>query len=297
MSYLVGLTTDILHNIWIYNLITVSGNHIKVGNIVLAAVIFLAGIKYSKRSSTFIRAYVRTKLNTDKDAANALEKIIIYAVMSVFAITVLEIANIPLSTFAFIGGALAIGIGFGAQSLISNFIGSIVVMIERPLKIGDIVEIEGVMGTVSSVNARCVVITTFSNIDVLVPNNKIMQNSLVNWTLNDSAIRYQVELKIERKSREELKLDDFINNLIVILASLDIVIKEYRPEVNLTRIQKDHLVFLLNFHCNLEHINNLEYIKGVVNLTLIEKITEEHFTVEYLTVVNVKSTVDKEDKT
>ncbi|RYE06017.1 MAG: mechanosensitive ion channel [Rickettsiaceae bacterium] len=296
MSYLTSTTADILHNIWIYNLITVSGNHIKVGNVILAIIIFLVGIKYSTKLSVFIKTYVRAKLKTDKDAANALEKIIIYAVMSVFAITVLEIANVPLSTFAFIGGALAIGIGFGAQSLISNFIGSIVIMIERPLKIGDIVEIEGIMGTVHSANARCVIITTFSNIDVLIPNNKIMQNSVVNWTLNDSAIKYQIELKIERKSQSKFEINNFINYLTTILSNLDIAIKQHKPEVNLTKINQHNLVFLLNFHCNLEHINNLEYIKGIINLLLIENIADNSFTVEYLTTANIKHNLDKEEQ-
>ena len=293
--YIVNLFGKTLHNVWTYDLITVSGNHIRISNIVFAAVLFAVGLKYSKKFSNSIKHYIKTRLNSDKDAANALEKIILYASLSLFVITILEIANVPLSTFAFIGGALAIGIGFGAQSLISNFIGSLVIMVERPLKIGDIIETEGVIGTVNSVGARCVVLTTFSNVDVLVPNSKLMQNTLVNWTLNDNAVRCQVELKVPRKRKAEFDPSVFIDELQNLLFSLDIVYKAYKPEVNLIEIQKESLVFLLNFYCNLEIIQNLEHIKGILNLVLFKYLNDDYFTVEYLKVVNVKST-EKEEK-
>jgi potassium efflux system protein len=283
----------VLHNIWSYDLITVAGNHIRVSNIICAIMLFLAGIRYSKKFSAVVKYYVRTKLNSDKDAANALEKIIFYGALSLFIITILEIANVPLSTFAFVGGALAIGIGFGAQSLISNFIGSIIIMVERPLKIGDIIEIEGVIGTVNSVGARCVVLTTFSNVDVLVPNSKLMQNTLVNWTLNDSAVRYQVELNIPRKN--DIIPEQFILEVEQILANLDVVLKNYKPRVNLTSIGPTNLGFILSFYCKLEHLHNLEHVKGVLNLALLKQIPSNEFVVDYLKVVNVKLN-EKDDK-
>lgn len=295
---IIKFTDDKLHKIWHYDLIIVSGNHIKVGNIVFASILFLIGVRYFTKFSNMVQRYIRNKFNIDKDSANALEKIVTYVALSVFVVTILEIANVPLSTFAFIGGALAIGIGFGAQSLISNFISSIVIMIERPLKIGDIIEIDGVMGTVTSVGARCIVLTTFANINLLVPNSKLMQNPLVNWTLNDNAVRHQVELTIVRKPQDQFDINSFITELQNLLQGLDMVLNNYRPEVSLIRIQKDSLVFLLNFYCNLEHINNLAYIRGVLNLALYNKIKDDEFSVEYLTVINMKNSADsaKEEK-
>ena len=283
---IVDIAGKVFHNIWSYDLITVAGNHVRVSNIIFAIVLFLAGIRYSKKFSEIVKYYVRTKLNSDKDAANALEKIIFYGALSLFIITILEIANVPLSTFAFIGGALAIGIGFGAQSLISNFIGSIIIMIERPLKIGDIIEIEGVIGTVNSVGARCVVLTTFSNVDVLVPNSKLMQNTLVNWTLSDSAIRWQAELSISKS--KDLVPEQFIEDLEQMLANLDVVLKNYKPRVNLISIKQESLGFVLNFYCNLEHLHNLEHTRGALNLALLKLIPNGDFSVEYLKVVNIK---------
>lgn len=162
-------------------------------------------------------------------------------------------------------------------------------MVERPVKIGDIVEIEGVTGTVSSVGARCVIITTFSHVDVLVPNSKLMQNTLINWTLSDSAVRYQVEVTIPRKPRSKFNPQDFIEDLEKMISELDVVIKESAPEVNLTQIKDSSLTFLLNFYCDVEHIQNLEYIKSVLNLALFDHLQQDNFTVEYLKVVDLKA--------
>ena len=293
LQNIVDIIGRVFHNVWSYDLITVAGNHVRVSNIIFAIVLFLAGIKYSKKFSEAVKYYIRAKLKTDKDAANTLEKIVFYGALILFIITILEIPNVPLSTFAFVGGALAIGIGFGGQSLISNFIGSIIIMVERPLKIGDIIEIENVIGTVNSVGARCVVLTTFLNVDVLVPNSKLMQNTLVNWTLNDCAIRFQAELHIPRKS--DIKLEQFIAELEYTLIELDMVLENYKPKVNLTAIKQRSLGFLLNFYCNLEHLHNIERIKGVLNLALLKQIPDNEFTVEYLKVVSIK-TKDKEEK-
>ena len=290
---IVDIAGKVFHNIWSYDLITVAGNHVRVSNIIFAIFLFLMGIRYSKKFSSAVKYYIRAKLKTDKDAANALEKIIFYGALILFIITILEIANVPLSTFAFIGGALAIGIGFGAQSLISNFIGSIIIMVERPLKIGDIIEIEGVIGTVNSVGARCVVITTFSNVEVLIPNGKLMQNTLVNWTLNDSAIRCQVELNIPKQS--DIVPEKFIVKLEQMLMKLDMVLKDYKPEVCLTTIGQANFGFILSFYCNLEHLHKIEHIKGDLNLALLKTITGNDFSVEYLKVVSIKSS-DKEEK-
>lgn len=278
----------IFDTIWNYDLVIVAGNNIRISNIILAIALFLLGLKFSKKFSEVIKNYVKNKVNSDKDAANALEKIILYASLCIYTVTILEISNIPLSTFAFVGGALAIGIGFGAQTVISNFISSLIIMIERPIKLGDIIEMEGVIGTVSSMGARCVILTTFSNVDVLVPNSKFMQNTLINWTLTDSAVRYSVELNIFRRPIKEFKPEHFIKKLQKILESVELILKDHSIEINLTSIKQGSLTFLLNFYCDLKLAQNLEYIKSQLNLALLNQLTLDDFTVEYLKAAIIK---------
>ncbi len=290
------LVGKIFHNIWSYNLVSVSGNHIRVGNIVLAVLLCLIGIKYSKNFTNSLKNYIREKIKSDKDAVNALEKLALYVAVSLYIITILEIANVPLSTFAFIGGALAIGIGLGAQTLISNFISSLVIMVERPIKIGDVVEIEGVLGTISSVGARCVIITTFSNVDVLIPNSKLMQNTLVNWTLSDNKVKHQLEITIPKDSEQPLDPRHFINEVAEGFKNLESNFEVINPEILLSSINNSSLVFLVNFYCDVGQVGNPEYIRNAVNLRLINNLKNYNFSVEYLRLVAIKPLNEQPEK-
>lgn len=293
---IVNLIGTIFHHIWSYDIITVAGNHIRLGNIVFAILLSIGGIKYSKNFSAYIKKYVRSSIDSDKDAAQAIEKIVLYIAFILYIITILEIANVPLSTFAFIGGALAIGIGLGAQTLIGNFISSIIIMVERPMKIGDLVEIEGVIGRVTSVGARCVVLTTRANVDVLVPNSKLMQNTLVNWTLSDNKVRYQVEVCIQRKSSINLNPTTLIPVFHQAMVNQEFVASEYDPEIFLIKIDENNFTFLLAFYCNLDDIHSPEYMQSTINISLFENLKGFQFSVDFPKLVDVKPTAEKADK-
>jgi potassium efflux system protein len=104
----------------------------------------------------------------------------------------LRIVNIPIAAFAFLGGAIAIGIGFGAQNLINNFISGFIMMAERPINIGDLIELEGIVGKVEEIGARCTRVRTGENIHILVPNSSFLEKNITNWTLSDRRIRTKV---------------------------------------------------------------------------------------------------------
>ncbi len=104
----------------------------------------------------------------------------------------LTFVNIPLAVFAFFGGILAIGIGFGAQHLIGNFISSVILMFDRTISVGDVVEMEGQLGRVKSIGLRSSNIRRFDGVEVLVPNSQFMENKVTNWTLSDQRVRYEI---------------------------------------------------------------------------------------------------------
>lgn len=284
-----------LNAIWNYNLLTISGNNVMVSNLVFAATLFLAGFKYSARFRKYVKNCIESNIHTDKDAANTIEKFILYIALCIYTITILEIAHVPLKTFAFIGGALAIGIGLGAQSIIANFISSLIIMIERPLKMGDIVEIDGVLGTVTSVGARCVVINTFANVEVLVPNSKLIQNTLVNWTLTDSSIKNQVEISVPKVNGFDYQ--EFIAILKLAIGKVELDQNSMREaEIYLTKIEDNKFTFLINFYCNIAQIQNPEYIKGTINVVLLECLKDYEFTVEYPKIIELKPINDSSDR-
>ncbi len=105
---------------------------------------------------------------------------------------VLEFLDVPLAAFAFVSGAVAIGVGFGAQNILNNFISGWILMWERPIKIGDFLELGDVRGTVESIDTRSTRIRRVDGVHLLVPNSSLLENTVTNWTLIDRLVRTSV---------------------------------------------------------------------------------------------------------
>lgn len=290
----ISLVGESLGAIWGYNIVTVSGHHIRISNVAMAFILFTVGFKYSKNITGLVKTYVKSKLQDDKDAANAIEKLILCLLFSLFIIIILEIANVPLSAFAFIGGALAIGIGLGAQNTISNFLSSLIIMVERPMKIGDIVEIEGVTGIVTSVGARCIVVTNFANVEVLIPNNKIMQDTLINWTLSDNLVKFRAEISIPKKKGGGSYYRKFMQELEMLAKDFDFLVKNTCPAVFLTEIGEDSYTFSLVLDCNITQIQNTDHVKNELNLSLLNTFKQYDFKIYFPKLVDVTPIVKSE---
>jgi small-conductance mechanosensitive channel len=119
----------------------------------------------------------------------------------VVAITVLlllslSILNVPLTAFTFISGAVAIGVGFGAQNIINNFISGWILMGERPIRIGDVLEFQGTLGKVEAINTRSTLIRRIDGVHIVTPNSFLLENTVTNWTLVDHEIRTQVRVGV-----------------------------------------------------------------------------------------------------
>lgn len=97
--------------------------------------------------------------------------------------------NIPLTVFAFFGGALAIGLGFGMQTLIKNFICGIILLVERKVRVGDLLEVDGFIGKVTEINTRSSVIRSADDLETMVPNSLFLENRVTNWTLTSGKVR------------------------------------------------------------------------------------------------------------
>jgi small-conductance mechanosensitive channel len=120
-------------------------------------------------------------------------QVILVAVLFVLA---LDLVKIPLTVFAFLGGALAIAFGFGAQNLLKNLMSGIMLLVERPLKIGDLVEIGGIVGTVTNISIRSSTIRTAEGIETLVPNSALVEHNVTNWTHSSSEVRRTVKVGV-----------------------------------------------------------------------------------------------------
>jgi small-conductance mechanosensitive channel len=231
-------------------------------------------------------------MQNDKDAANAIEKLISYLAVTVYTISVLEIMNIPLKSFAFIGGALAIGIGLGGQNLMNNFISSLIIMIERPIKIGDIVEINNMTGRITSIGARCIALTSFSNVEILVPNSKVMQNVLVNWTFADHIVYNSAVLRVSKLLDQKPK--DLITTVENALREVQGVCHSIPPSVYLSSMDDDEYVYQVNFGSDLTNLRVPEIMHSRINLALLEILDPNLFSIKHLKLVSSSSQSESE---
>jgi len=118
-------------------------------------------------------------------------------VVGVFlVIGTLAFLKIPLTVFAFFGGALAIGLGFGTQTLIKNFISGIIVLAERKVRVGDILDVDGIIGTVTEINTRSSVIRSADDVETMIPNSAFLDNRVTNWTLSNAKMRRNLRVGV-----------------------------------------------------------------------------------------------------
>ena len=147
----------------------------------------------------FSNKFLRNRLSargTNADIIQLISRAYLILGFVVLAFIILDFLRVPLAAFAFISGAVAIGFGFGAQNIINNFISGWILMWERPIKIGDFLEMGDVKGTVESIDTRSTRIRRVDGVHLLVPNSYLLENTVTNWTLVDQLLRTTVRVGV-----------------------------------------------------------------------------------------------------
>ncbi len=140
------------------------------------------------------RALARTRL--DVGARQAVASITRYVLLLLGLLIIVQTAGINLTTLNVLAGAVGIGLGFGLQNVVSNFISGLIIMFERPIKIGDRIVVDEVEGDVVRIGARSTVILTNDNINIIVPNSKFITENVVNWKYNDASVRFKIPVGV-----------------------------------------------------------------------------------------------------
>ncbi|MCJ7590556.1 MAG: mechanosensitive ion channel [Woeseiaceae bacterium] len=193
--------------IWTYPLINFSdGTHIHVGQVILVTALLVAGYLVSRLIERVIRTRL-AKTGMRADAALILQRIIYYGLLTAVVMTALSLLHVPLHAFAFVSGAVAIGVGFGAQNIINNFISGWILLIERPVRVNDFVEVDTHQGVVERIGNRSTQIRRTDGVHLLIPNSQMLERVVVNWTLVDRQIRTIVKVGVAYGSPLRLTAD------------------------------------------------------------------------------------------
>ncbi len=198
-SGLTELLLGALHDIaavWSFQLTTIDGRSVTVGKVATAVLVLVIGAPIAKVVMHRIARRVLSRVGIQPGAAAAFGTLSFYAVLVCLVVFALWVSEIPLTVFTLAGGALAIGIGFGSQNILNNFISGLIILAERPIKVGDLIEVDGTFGRVENIGARSTLVKTFDNVHIVVPNSTFLESNVINWTHSDNLVRISLKVGV-----------------------------------------------------------------------------------------------------
>ncbi|MBM7662616.1 potassium efflux system protein [Bacillus mesophilus] len=157
--------------------------------IIVAILIISLASRISKITTNVLLPNIYSRYNLDKGLRFTFDRIIHYTIMVIAIITSLTTVGIDLSALTVFAGIISVGIGFGLQNIASNFISGIILLFERPIKVGDRVIVDEIIGDVEKINMRATIIKTLDNEHIIVPNSYFLEEKVVNRSFSDPKLR------------------------------------------------------------------------------------------------------------
>jgi len=229
------------------NLLTLHGNPVTFGDLIAVLLLFLGALAFSRRAQVLFGRLAKTGgRRTMSDAGvYALARMVTYAVWIFAAFVAVGMLGFDLSSLSLFGGVIGVGLGLGLQNVFANFVSGGVLLVEKSLKVGDLVELPGdVVGRVAEINMRYTRVTTNDSLDVLVPNIEFVTGRVVNWTLNEKSRRVHVGFSVAYGSDKALVHEAGMAAADAVSGTIRDSEKK-RPEVWLVNLGNDGLEFEL----------------------------------------------------
>lgn len=269
---------EITGDIWRFRVATIDGNPLTIANITIALLVFVIGISMARRVSKWLVSKVISKAHISQNGQTLLETLIFYALTIIFLLVSLDVAQIPIKVFAVLGGALAIGVGFGSQNIIKDFISGLILMIEQPVRVGDMVEIDAeTRGKVMRIGAISTHILTFRNVDVLVPNSSLIENNVINWTLSSNKAKRLISVGVAYGSPTR-KVEEL---LVQAAMSVEQVLEERRPQAYFVGFGDNTLNFEVYFWIHMNRPGDERAIASEIRHRIVEVFEKESITIAF----------------
>lgn len=275
--------------VWHYELFTVDdlvvadGKEIKttrsvtVGKSVGAIAILVFGFFMVSRLIRASLGLAERRLGLKASAATIIRRWLTVLATGTLIVLSFNLVQIPLSVFAFLGGALAIGAGFGTQNLLKNLISGVMLLVERPIRIGDLVQIDNVRGRVTSIGIRFSTIHNSDGIDTLIPNSELVEKKLTNWTFTNPDVRREIRVGVAYGADPVQ-----VKNLMQSAAKEhpDVMIAP-EPMVVLDDLGDNALIFTLRYWIRIENGTDGRRVDSDLRCEILEKLNGAGIAVPY----------------
>ncbi len=231
--------------------VTVGGVRIVPGDIMSAFLVLGVVVTVTRFVQRQLDERVLRRVAIDEGVRNSIRTGVGYLGTTMAVLMSVGSLGLDLSSLAMIASALSVGIGFGLQNVVSNFISGLIMLVERPVKVGDWVVVNGLEGTVRRISVRATEIQTFQRASVIIPNSEFISKAVVNWTLKDKTTRIEIKVRVTYDS--DVRLVDAL--LLKIALGHNLVLRSPEPVVMFRDFGPSGLEFELRaFVANTEHI-------------------------------------------
>jgi len=217
------IADTILH----YEIFKLKETPITLMSLIMFIVVMLVFLVVSRLLVRGVMKRVLNRFKIEEGTQYPLRRITHYIVMSIGALVAFQFVGIDLSGLAVIFGLLSVGIGFGLQNVTSNFVSGVILLFERPIKVGDRVTVGDTEGDVLSINMRSTTIRSLNNISYIVPNSEFVSQRVINWSHGDPRIRVDIEVGVSYSSN----LDDVLKALAEVAEEHPDILSTPRPDV------------------------------------------------------------------
>jgi len=200
--------------------------HFTLAGALMVVVIVLAGYVLANGFTFLLQTFVLARWRLKRGLPFAISKVTYYFCLVLVGLAALSAAGVELNKFTVLTGALGVGLGFGMQNVVNNFVSGLILIFERPIHVGDIVDVGGLEGTVRRIGARSSTVVTFQGAEVIVPNSNLLSNQLINWTLSSPWRRIDIPIRVAYGTNPEQ-----LTKLLVSLAESHPGVLLQRPPV------------------------------------------------------------------
>ena len=208
--------------------VTIGEQRITLGLVVTAGLILYGAFVLSWGLQSLLMENVLGSREMDTGARLSIVRLIHYALVLVGFLLALSALGFELKNVTIIGGALGVGIGFGMQAIVNNFVSGLILLFERPIKVGDVIQLsDGQQGRVTNLGLRATTVQTFDRAEIVVPNADLIANQVTNWTLGDRGMRLSIPVGVAYGS----DVETVMRELLAAAMENDRVLKDPRPVV------------------------------------------------------------------
>lgn len=189
---------------WLDKGIMVGGKKITLVSVAYLIIFLIFAVYLSRIIREALESKVLPRTKLEIGARASVVNIVIYSFWVLALFMGINILGVNLSSLTFLAGALGIGIGFGLQNIVNNFISGIILLFDPSIQVGDMVQVGDDWGTVNRINIRTTIVQTFDNASLIIPNSAMLSNRVTNWSFEDPKVRRQVDVGVAYGSDVQL---------------------------------------------------------------------------------------------